>query len=144
MEGARTKRARRRSTRFGDALSAELYGYVGRYGLRHDRLLILSRDGAKLLGQDRLVAMRGAKAGRQARPFALRFLLHPQAQAALREDGWSVDVTLPSGATLLFVADKAQPAGARLLLRRPRRPARDDPDRPPRRGGAGCSAEVVD
>ncbi len=109
LEGARTKRARRRSTRFGDALSAELYGYVGRYGLRHDRLLILSRDGARLLGQDRLVAVRGAKAGRQSRPFALRFLLHPQAQAALREDGWSVDVTLPSGATLLFVADKAPP-----------------------------------
>ncbi len=100
---------RRRSTRFGDALSAELYGYVGRYGLRHDRLLILSRDGAKLLGQDRLVAVRGAKAGRQARPFTLRFLLHPQAQAALREDGWSVDVTLPSGATLRFEADKTPP-----------------------------------
>ena len=109
IEGARTKRARRRSTRFGDALSAELYGYVGRYGLRHDRLLVLSRDGAKLLGQDRLVAVRGAKAGRQARPFALRFLLHPQAQATLREDGWSVDVTLPSGATLRFEADKTPP-----------------------------------
>jgi len=107
LEGGRTKRARRRSTRFGDALSAEFYGYVGRYGLRHDRLLVLSHDGAKLLGQDRLVAVRGAKAGRQARPFVLRFLLHPQAQAALREDGWSVDVTLPSGATLRFLADNA-------------------------------------
>jgi uncharacterized heparinase superfamily protein len=109
LEGARTKRARRRSTRFGDALSAELYGYVGRYGLRHDRLLILSRDGAKLLGQDRLSAVRGAKAGRQASPFALRFHLHPQTQATLGDDGWSVDLTLPSGARLRFVTDNSPP-----------------------------------
>jgi len=109
LEGGPTKRARRRSTRFGDALSAELYGYVGRYGLRHDRLLILSRDGAKLLGQDRLSAIRGARAGRQARPFVLRFHLHPQAQAALGDDGWSADVTLPSGARLRFVADNSPP-----------------------------------
>ena len=109
LEGGPTKRARRRSTRFGDALSAELYGYVGRYGLRHDRLLILSRDGAKLLGQDRLSAVRGARAGREARPFALRFHLHPQAQAALREDGWSVEVTLPSGARLRFETDNCPP-----------------------------------
>ena len=105
VEAARTKRARRRSTRFGDALSAELYGYVGRYGLRHDRLLILSRDGSRLLGQDRLTAVRGAKAGRQARPFALRFHLHPQAHAELRDDGRSADVSLPSGARLRFLAD---------------------------------------
>ncbi len=105
VEGGRTARARRRSTRFGDALSAELDGYVGRHGLRHDRLLILSRDGAKLLGQDRLCAVRGAKAGRSARPFALRFHLHPQAQAALGEDGLGAEVTLPSGAKLRFLAE---------------------------------------
>jgi len=105
LERGRAKRARRRSTRFSDALSAELDGYVGRYGMRHDRVLILSRDGAKLLGQDRLAAVRGAKAGRQALPFALRFHLHPQAQAALSEDGRSVDVTLPSGARGRFLAD---------------------------------------
>ncbi len=105
MEGGRTRRARRRSTRFGDALSARLDGYLGRHGLRHDRLLILSRDGAKLLGQDRLSAVGGAKAGRQARSFALRFHLHPQAKAELGEDGRSAEVTLPSGATLRFLAD---------------------------------------
>ena len=105
QEGARTKRVRRRSTRFGDALSVELYGYVRRYGLRHDRLLILSRDGSRLLGQDRLSAVRGAKAGRQTRPYALRFHLHPQAHAELRDDGRSADVTLPSGARLRFLAD---------------------------------------
>ncbi|ARN81935.1 heparinase II/III family protein [Methylocystis bryophila] len=105
LEHGRTKRARRRSTRFGDALSVDLDGYARRYGLRHDRLLILSRDGSRLLGQDRLSAVRGAKAGRQAHSFALRFHLHPQAQAVLSEDGRSAEVTLPSGAQVRFFAD---------------------------------------
>jgi uncharacterized heparinase superfamily protein len=61
-------------------------GYVKRFGLLHQRQLILSADGRELRGQDSLAA-----AGRRRRgdpvPFAVRFHLAPAVEAASTADG---------------------------------------------------------
>jgi uncharacterized heparinase superfamily protein len=61
-------------------------GYVKRFGLIHQRQLILSADGRELRGQDSLGA-----AGRKRRgdpvPFAVRFHLAPAVEAASTADG---------------------------------------------------------
>jgi uncharacterized heparinase superfamily protein len=61
-------------------------GYVKRFGLIHQRQLILSADGRELRGQDSL-----GSAGRKRRgepvPFAVRFHLAPAVEAASTADG---------------------------------------------------------
>jgi uncharacterized heparinase superfamily protein len=61
-------------------------GYVRRYGLLHQRQLILVPDGRELQGEDRLIA-----AGRRRRheevPFAIRFHLAPGVEVATTADG---------------------------------------------------------
>ena len=60
-------------------------GYVRRFGLVHERRLLLSPDGRQLSGEDRLVA-----AGRRrsaAAPFAARFHLAPAVEVTATADG---------------------------------------------------------
>ena len=90
-------------------------GYVQSHGLEHLRFLDLSADGRVLAGEDVLLA--GSRAERQrvdavrARlgeaglRFAIRFHLHPEADASLDMNGTAVSISLRSGEIWVFRAD---------------------------------------
>jgi uncharacterized heparinase superfamily protein len=61
-------------------------GYVRRFGLIHQRQLILAADGRELRGQD-LLTLQGRRRRAEALPFAVRFHLHPDVEAATTADG---------------------------------------------------------
>jgi len=65
-------------------------GYVGRFGLTHERQLYLSVDGTDLRGLDTLT-------GQGGRAFAIRFHLHPEVRASMVQDGEAVLIRLPRG-----------------------------------------------
>ncbi|HLL29454.1 MAG TPA: heparinase II/III family protein [Allosphingosinicella sp.] len=61
-------------------------GYVRRFGLVHQRQLILAADGRELRGQD-LLTQEGRRRRSEPIPFAVRFHLHPDVEAATTADG---------------------------------------------------------
>ncbi|MCW2274907.1 putative heparinase superfamily protein [Rhodoblastus acidophilus] len=65
------------------AVTASHDGYLKRFGLRHERRLALSADGAVLRGRDRLI---GAGDPPDI-PYALRFHLHPRIAASALYNG---------------------------------------------------------
>lgn len=97
-------------------------GYVPAQGLTHVRELVLAADGRSLRGEDTLGAMSGAerqrfaaliaRGGAQAVPYALRFHLHPDVEAALDVAEGTVTLTLKSGEVWRFRHD----GSARLAL----------------------------
>jgi uncharacterized heparinase superfamily protein len=80
-------------------------GYEARFGLVHERRILLSKDGKTLDGTDRLRAARvGEKAGEpvERRPFALRFHIHPNVRLKRVREGRAVLCILPNGKRWLF------------------------------------------
>jgi uncharacterized heparinase superfamily protein len=76
-------------------------GYVRRFGLVHERRLVLSPDGRSLTGEDRLVAaQRRRKAGPV--PFAARFHLAPHVEVTPTADGQGALLRLRGGAVWQF------------------------------------------
>jgi uncharacterized heparinase superfamily protein len=61
-------------------------GYVRRFGLVHQRQLILAADGRELRGQDLLI-LPGRRRRSEPIPFAVRFHLHPDVEATTTADG---------------------------------------------------------
>ncbi|HEX6376940.1 MAG TPA: heparinase II/III family protein [Allosphingosinicella sp.] len=61
-------------------------GYLRRFGLIHQRQLTLAADGRELRGQD-LLLLQGRRRRAEAIPFAVRFHLHPEVEAATTADG---------------------------------------------------------
>ncbi|HYG48797.1 MAG TPA: heparinase II/III family protein [Allosphingosinicella sp.] len=61
-------------------------GYVRRFGLVHQRQLTLAADGRELRGQD-LLTLEGRRRRAEAIPYAVRFHLHPDVEAATTADG---------------------------------------------------------
>ncbi len=78
-------------------LDASHDGYVPAFGLVHRRRLYLSGAGDDLRGEDSLVPPPGSVATPARHPFALRFHLHPQVQAAMVQDGSAALLRLPGG-----------------------------------------------
>jgi uncharacterized heparinase superfamily protein len=76
-------------------------GYEARFGLVHERRILLSKDGKTLNGTDRL---RAAKAGEpvERHPFALRFHIHPNIRLKRVREGRAVLCILPNGRRWLF------------------------------------------
>jgi uncharacterized heparinase superfamily protein len=63
-------------------------GYVRRFGMVHQRTLTLASDGRELKGQDVLLqAGRGKRKAGEPLPFAVRFHLAPNVEAATTADG---------------------------------------------------------
>ncbi|MEO1239161.1 MAG: heparinase II/III family protein [Pseudomonadota bacterium] len=90
-------------------------GYLATHGLTHVRKIELSADGRALLGSDEL-APRGETAERrfdqafdraklEGIPFAVRFHLHPDADARVDMGGAAVSVALKSGEIWVFRFD---------------------------------------
>ena len=61
-------------------------GYVRRFGLIHQRQLTLAADGRELRGQD-LLTLQGRRRRAEPIPYAVRFHLHPDVEAATTADG---------------------------------------------------------
>jgi uncharacterized heparinase superfamily protein len=105
----REMRVERRRSRRGEVIEAAHDGYKERFGLIHERLLAMTQDGSRFIGEDRLVAAESAKKKGEkdesaAHEFSARFHLHPSVGAAPQADGRGIELALPSGARLLFEA----------------------------------------
>ena len=61
VAGPREMRVERRRSRRGEVIEAAHDGYKERFGLIHERILALTQDGSRFIGQDRLVAAESAK-----------------------------------------------------------------------------------
>lgn len=82
-------------------IEASHNGYVSRYGLLHQRILILRDDGTELRGEDLLVPQ--AKKGKRGTiGVALRFHLGPHIELAQGQDGLGVTLALPDGGLWQF------------------------------------------
>jgi uncharacterized heparinase superfamily protein len=87
-------------------LDASHDGYVRHFGLVHERRIALTRDGARILGQDRLLV--SGRGDRAAQRFALRFHIHPDIAIEPASDGRSVRLASRRGATVVFEAGDAE------------------------------------
>ncbi|WP_296425656.1 heparinase II/III family protein [Yoonia sp.] len=92
-------------------------GYRARHGLTHARILQLSVDGRRLLGEDLLATLNPDDEARFDKvrdrttppgiPFAIRFHLHPDVEAMLDDADGAVFLTLKSGEVWVFRDDGA-------------------------------------
>jgi uncharacterized heparinase superfamily protein len=71
-------------------LEAAHDGWVGRFGLRHERRLYIDTAADELRGEDRFLPVHEAGDGRRFVPFMVRFHLHPQVAAMIARDRKSV------------------------------------------------------
>jgi uncharacterized heparinase superfamily protein len=84
-------------------------GYLSRFGLIHERQLVLSGDGGTLDGHDRFFTSGGRAAAGRTRDFVtLRFHLHPDTRLAHDEAGGLV-VEAPRGGEWTFSCDDVEP-----------------------------------
>lgn len=82
-------------------------GYEARFGLIHERRLLLSKDGKMLAGSDHLRAAM-TKETAESRPLALRFHIHPNVRLKRVRDGRAVLCILPNGKRWLFETSAGQ------------------------------------
>ena len=77
-------------------------GYARQYGLLHERTLVLTDDGARIAGRDRLLTADGGDAKNLPRHhYDIRFHLHPAVHAQIIDQG-SVRLSADSGETWTF------------------------------------------
>ncbi|MBV1918782.1 MAG: heparinase II/III family protein [Sphingomonadaceae bacterium] len=82
-------------------IEASHNGYAARYGLAHQRILILRDNGTELRGEDLLVPT-GRKGKRGKVGYAIRFHLGPHIEARLSDDKQGVGLALPDGSYWQF------------------------------------------
>ncbi len=86
-------------------LRASHDGYADRYGIVHERMLILTTDGARLDGEDSFLdADGGAQLLASQDEFAVRFHLHPTVKATRLTDGHGVMLMMPNKEVWTFSA----------------------------------------
>ena len=87
------------------ALRAMHNGYVTRFGILHERVLVLSTDGLRLEGEDIFLDPDGEPRLRSTRDeFAIRFHLHPTVRATRLTDGHGVMLMTPNKEVWTFGA----------------------------------------
>ena len=82
-------------------LDASHNGYAARYGLTHQRILLLRDDGTELRGEDLLLPS-GRKGKRGMVGFAIRFHLGPDIAVNVTADGRGAGLSLPDGSYWQF------------------------------------------
>jgi uncharacterized heparinase superfamily protein len=68
---------------------------VARFGVRHERRVVVATSGLLVAGEDRLVAA-SSRALPTGGDYAIRFHLHPDVSAQASADGRSVSLVLPN------------------------------------------------
>jgi len=87
------------------ALRAMHDGYATRFGILHERVLVLSTDGMRLEGEDIFLDPDGEPRLRSTRDeFAIRFHLHPTVRATRLTDGHGVMLMTPNKEVWTFSA----------------------------------------
>jgi len=87
------------------ALRAMHDGYATRFGILHERVLVLATDGMRLEGEDIFLDAEGEPRLRSARDeFAVRFHLHPTVKATRLIDGHGVMLMTPNKEVWTFSA----------------------------------------
>jgi uncharacterized heparinase superfamily protein len=80
-------------------------GYADRYGILHERTLVLAANGTRLEGEDLFLSADGGPQVRTTRDkFAVRFHLHPTVKATRLTDGHGVMLMLPNKEVWTFSA----------------------------------------
>lgn len=99
LEGPRYKVRSRRveAEDSGSLLEMEHEGWKSRFSLKHERRLYVDAQRDELRGEDRLTPLETKQEAPMAAPFAIRFLLHPEAQASMARDKKSVLLRGPGG-----------------------------------------------
>ena len=105
VAGPQSVAVTRKEDQEGIRLEARHDGYARRFGLLHERILLVSPDGSWIEGQDALLAAPQRVPGTGAVEYAVRFHLHPLVQAIRSEDETAVQLLLPDGSAWLFRAD---------------------------------------
>ncbi|MGY3486192.1 putative heparinase superfamily protein [Bradyrhizobium sp. USDA 4011] len=88
----------------GDVLTASHDGYLSRFGVIHRRVLMVSRDGTRMEGEDSLSPAPGGRIKGSEADFALRFHLHPSVKASRLSDARGVMLVLPNRDVWTFEA----------------------------------------
>mgnify|MGYP001213543891 CR=1 FL=1 len=87
------------------ALHASHDGYADRFGILHERVLMLAADGTRLDGEDIFLDADGGTQVRTAQDeFAIRFHLHPTVKATRLTDGHGVMLMTPNKEVWTFTA----------------------------------------
>jgi uncharacterized heparinase superfamily protein len=80
-------------------------GYAARFGILHERVLMLSSDGTRLEGEDIFLDADGEPRVRSTRDeFAIRFHLHPGVRATRLTDGHGAMLMMPNKEVWIFSA----------------------------------------
>ena len=88
----------------GMLLTASHDGYLAKFGLIHQRVLMVSQDGTRLDGEDTLNPAPGARIKGNDSDYALRFHLHPSVKASRLSDARGVMLVLPNRDVWTFEA----------------------------------------
>jgi uncharacterized heparinase superfamily protein len=99
LSGPANVECHRASDEAGQNLVASHDGYLARFGIVHERRLVLATNGERLDGADRLLTSTN-----QAAPAMLRFHLHPTIKASRSHDGRKIMLLLPDGEAWAFEA----------------------------------------
>jgi uncharacterized heparinase superfamily protein len=84
-------------------------GYADRYGIVHERTLVLATDGTRLEGEDLFLAADGSPQVRTTRDrYAVRFHLHPLIKATRLSDGHGVLLMTPNKEVWTFSVAELQ------------------------------------
>ena len=125
LDGPSSVPVERATDHRGFVVEASHDGYADRFRLIHQRVLILSRDGAVLRGEDRLIAA-GKRSPPASATYAIRFHLHPAvALRRLRPD--AIVLSSDTGASFLFeVPGRAIAIEESIFFAAPTGPQRTD------------------
>jgi uncharacterized heparinase superfamily protein len=88
----------------GMLLTASHDGYLSKFGVIHQRVLMVSHDGTRLDGEDTLTPAPGGRIKGSDTDYALRFHLHPSVKASRLSDARGVMLVLPNRDVWTFEA----------------------------------------
>jgi uncharacterized heparinase superfamily protein len=88
----------------GDLLTASHDGYLPRFGVVHQRVLMAAADGSRLDGEDTLMPPPGGRIRGGNTDYALRFHLHPSVKPSRLSDARGVMLVLPNREVWTFEA----------------------------------------
>jgi len=92
----------------GIVLYAAHNGYAERFGMVHERTIVLAADGTRLDGEDALTAAGRGKAGGANDRYAVRFHLHPSVKASRLSDGHGAMLMTPHKEVWTFAVRDGQ------------------------------------
>jgi uncharacterized heparinase superfamily protein len=88
----------------GMLLTASHDGYLSKFGVIHQRVLMMAHDGTRLDGEDTLTPAPGGRIKGSDTDYALRFHLHPSVKASRLSDARGVMLVLPNRDVWTFEA----------------------------------------